>query len=120
MATTTNLRFLRDGLMAVGACAGLALGTIGFTASAEARAPTGPVPDGVAAVCSGLQKLYDNEVELEQAAVGTFAKGQHHRTQIALQDQWETAGCKQYYGSIATIVSRPTIARTPALQVTAN
>jgi hypothetical protein len=119
MATTTGtLHAIKNGMLSLGVCASLIVGSLGFTASAEARAPVNDVDPALASLCRTLQELYDDEINEAKHASSSIERNSHLRKAAGVEKQWDNAGCDGHYGSIAAIVSRQTISAKPSLTAT--
>ncbi|HEY7294666.1 MAG TPA: hypothetical protein VH916_06475, partial [Dehalococcoidia bacterium] len=101
--------FLKHGILALGVCAALAAGTLGFGASAEARVPekrNGPAYYK----CLGIQGKFDSASELRERA--TSLKERYYWLDVmdAARAEWKQYGCDILYGNIAWIVKQlPTL-----------
>jgi hypothetical protein len=102
--TATTLAKVRGGMLAVGMCASLAVGLLGFTGSAEARV-RGPRTSESAQICGWIQDEYDKNL----AKRNTFKPGSrewnlYNDKMINLNQAWGEQDCKGSYGNIASRV----------------
>src|SRR5688500_2093889 len=99
--TATTLDKVRNGMLAAGVCASMAVGLLGFTGSAEARV-NGPRTSEAAQICGWIQDEYDKNL----AKRNTFKPGSaewnlYNNRLIDLNAAWGEQDCKGPYGSIA-------------------
>jgi hypothetical protein len=106
MATTGTLQAIRNGVLAIGVCASLVIGSLGFAGSAEARIPQdGLLMSDFARLCKIIQDKYDAEVRL-----------QNWDEVNSLVNEWINIGCLAAYGYIDEL--RPAVQPSSATQGT--
>jgi hypothetical protein len=101
----SNSSILRQSILTLGVCASLVVGTLGFSASAEARVPekgSGPAYYR----CLGIQGKFDSASELRDRA--TSLKERYYWLDVmdAARAEWSQYGCDVMYGNIAWIVKQ--------------
>jgi len=82
----TALQTIRNGVLAIGVCASLAGGSLGFSSRAEARVPEGDRVSFTAQYCGELQDEFDKATSLQW--------------KLYWIQLWQAEGCEDHYGDI--------------------
>jgi hypothetical protein len=94
-ATTRTLQAIRNGVLTIGVCASLVIGSLGFAGSAEARIPQdGDLMSDFARHCKYVQDAYDR-----------YMADKNYVMADAFADHWYKYGCGQWYGFIEDLHS---------------
>jgi hypothetical protein len=100
MATMTFHK-VSNGLLALGVCASLTAGLLGFGGSAEARV-SGPRSSESAQICGWIQDQYDSNLKKRsQYKPGSEMYVYYNNRMINLNGAWHEQQCNTEYGGIA-------------------
>src|SRR5687768_14573135 len=101
MAMKTNATAIKHSILAIGVCASLAAGALGFGGNAEARVPEGDRVSATAAECGLLQDYYDDQKSIaNDVMLGIYERGLARRNAEWAAQEYKNRGCDGMYGSI--------------------
>jgi hypothetical protein len=110
MATATvALQKVRNGMLAIGICASLAVGSLGFAGSAEARVPEGDRVSETSFYCGMYQDMYDKAKETLKKYPNSPQAQQDLNIAV---DAWYDNNCDDYYGTLSQrVVVQPGVTK---------
>jgi hypothetical protein len=112
MAAMT-LHKVSNGLLALGVCASLTAGMLGFGGSAEARV-RGPRNSESAKICGWIQDEYDSNLKKRnEHKPGSQMYIYYNNRMINLNGAWHEQQCNTEFGGIAREIAPVDIVNTP-------
>jgi hypothetical protein len=101
--TKINIGVIKNGIVTLGICAGLTVGSLGLATHAEARVPDGPRVDWEDEFCGNVQDDFD-QGQRDMAAASTPADKAKAQGEISdAIDKWYRNNCDADYGAISVM-----------------
>jgi hypothetical protein len=98
--TKGTLQTITNGMFAIGVAASVAVGSLCFAVSAEARVPSGDRVGKSAILCGAIQDDFDSAADDYKNADSDEAKQAALEQMQDLDGEWYNEGCQGWYGSI--------------------